>query len=103
MTTESPITGRAAILQALVLGSGYGNELIARVKRRTRGRVVLRQGSMYPALHAMEKIGLLTSWETAPRPERGGRAQRHYKLAAAGRRAAAWQSKAILSLFGVTS
>jgi PadR family transcriptional regulator PadR len=97
---ETPITARAALLQALVIGRGFGLELIDRVKERTNGVVSLGQGSVYPALRALEDDGLVKSYDGEPVPERGGRPRRYYELTAKGRRAAIAQGEAVLSLFG---
>lgn len=85
---ESPISAKAALLQVLVTKPGYGLDLIERVKDRTRGAVQLHQGSIYPALRALEREGLLCSWDGETTPERGGRPRRYYELTAEGRRAA---------------
>lgn len=83
----SPVTTRAALLQALCGGPGYGLELIDRVEQRTGMK--LHQGSIYPALRAMEREGLLESYERSEAlDERGGRPRRYYQLTAEGRRAA---------------
>jgi PadR family transcriptional regulator PadR len=85
----SPVSARAALLQALCSGAGYGLELIDRVKERTGGLVKLHQGSIYPALRAMEREGLLESFERSEADEaRGGRPRRYYRLTAEGRLAA---------------
>lgn len=44
-------------------------------------------GAVYTTLSRLEEKGLLESWETEPRPERGGRSRRQYQLTAAGRSA----------------
>jgi DNA-binding PadR family transcriptional regulator len=44
-------------------------------------------GAIYTTLSRLEEKGLLESWETEPRPERGGRSRRQYELTAAGRSA----------------
>jgi DNA-binding PadR family transcriptional regulator len=44
---------------------------------------------VYSALDRMERAGLVRTFLSAPRAERGGRARRHYALTAAGRRQAA--------------
>jgi PadR family transcriptional regulator PadR len=85
---ESPITAKAALLQALIRGEGYGLDLIERVKERTKGKVVLGQGSVYPALRELEREGMVKSWDADPTPERGGRPRRYYRLTAAGQREA---------------
>jgi PadR family transcriptional regulator, regulatory protein PadR len=85
---EPPISAKSALLQALITGPGYGLVLIERVKERTKSAVVLGQGSIYPALRALERDGLLRSWDGETTPERGGRPRRYYELTAEGRRAA---------------
>lgn len=85
---EPPISSKAALLQALVTGPGFGLELIERVKERTKGAVVLHQGSIYPALRDLEREGFLRSWDGETTPDRGGRPRRYYELTAEGRRAA---------------
>lgn len=97
---ESPISAKAALLQALVTKPGYGLDLIERVKQRTNGALVLGQGSIYPALRALEREGLLRSWDGETTPERGGRPRRYYELTAEGRRAAT-RDQAVLAAFSV--
>jgi PadR family transcriptional regulator len=98
---DTPINAKAALLQALIRGEGYGLELIDRVKERTKGAVSLHMGNTYPALRELEAEGLLKSWEADPTPERGGRPRRYYKLTAAGQRAAMEQTRAVAGLFGL--
>ena len=94
------VTPRAALLQALISGEGYGLELIERVRLRTKGKVIIGQGSLYPALRELEEEGLLRSWDGEPRPERGGRPRRYYTLTAQGQRAALETREAVGGLFG---
>lgn len=79
-------------------GDSYGVEMIDRVHRATKGKVVLLQGRVYPALRELESDGLLESYEGAPLPERGGRPRRYYKLTALGRRTAGEDARAIYAL-----
>lgn len=44
-------------------------------------------GAIYTTLSRLEEKGLVESWETEPRPERGGRSRRQYELTVAGRAA----------------
>lgn len=44
-------------------------------------------GAVYVTLDRLEDKGLLVSWLSDPTRLRGGRAKRHYRLEAAGRRA----------------
>jgi PadR family transcriptional regulator PadR len=96
---DTPVTARAALLQALIQGKGFGLELIDRVKERTKGAIKLGQGSVYPALRDLEDEGMVTSWDGEPLPERGGRPRRYYELTAKGRRAAVEQHEAVAGLF----
>ena len=78
-------TVRAALLAELLHSEGFGLDLIERVEKRTKGKVRLHRASIYPELRDMERGGLLSSYESEPLPERGGRPRRYYKLAAEGR------------------
>ena len=85
---ESPITAKAALLQVLVSGPGYGLDLIQRIQTVTGGKLTLAQGSVYPALKDLEWAGLAESYDGTPTPERGGRPRRYFKLSARGLQAA---------------
>ncbi len=98
---DAPISAKAALLQALVRGESFGLELIERVRDRTKGRLVLGQGSVYPALRELEREGLVESYDGDPLPERGGRPRRYYRLTAAGARAALDQRDTVVDLFGL--
>jgi PadR family transcriptional regulator, regulatory protein PadR len=87
-----------AILAVLMHGKSYGLEIIDKVRERTKGAVSLNEGSVYPALKAMEKEGLLKSFDGEPVPERGGRPRRYYELTGEGRRAATSQYEALTGL-----
>jgi PadR family transcriptional regulator PadR len=103
---DVPVTAKAALLHALVEGDGYGLELIERLKQRTRGRLALGQGSIYPALRDLERDQLVSSYELAGGPERGGRPRIYYKITAQGRRALKEQRavlQALLALAPVSS
>jgi DNA-binding PadR family transcriptional regulator len=80
-----PLNAKAALLQVLD-DPGHGLELIRRVQTRTRGRVRLRQGSVYPALQQLECDGLVRSWKGVP-PKGGGRPRTYYELTLKGVRA----------------
>ena len=68
------------------LGPGaYGVSIREEIERRT-GRS-LSIGSLYKAIHRLEKQGLLKVTVGAPTGVRGGRAKKHVELEPAGRRA----------------
>jgi len=98
---DSPLSTKSAILQALIQGEAYGIEIIDRVKERSGGSIRLGQGSVYPALRALERKGFIEAHWGEPRPERGGRPRRYYKLTAKGARAATEERTAIIGLLGV--
>jgi PadR family transcriptional regulator PadR len=72
------------------------------VERRTAAsqRILLGQGSLYPALRKLEREGRVKSREADPTPERGGRPRVYYKLTAAGQRAAKDDWYMVAGLYG---
>lgn len=92
------IHAETALLQELSIRPGFGLELIERVKTRTGGRVVLHQGSIYPALRSLEREGLLRSWEEPGPLTRGGPPRRYYDVTDAGREEAAKDRDVLLNL-----
>jgi PadR family transcriptional regulator PadR len=89
----------SAILQALLQGDSFGLEIIDCVEQLTRGKLRLRQGSVYPALRALEQQGLLEHYDPKPRAKGGGRPRRYYRITAQGRRVAQEQAAAAFALF----
>ena len=71
------------VLEVLSEGPSYGYEVTQTVLSRSRGRFELKEGSLYPALHKLEREKLLNAfWQEAE-----GRRRKYYKLTAAGRKA----------------
>ena len=96
---DTLVSAKVALLQALIRADGYGLDLIERVKTQTGGRIVLGQGSIYPALREMEREGLISSYEGDPMPERGGRPRRYYQIEAEGKRVAQEHREVVCELF----
>ena len=72
------------VLAVLAGGALHGYGLIEALRDRSGGVFDLPEGSVYPALHRLERAGLVASgWS-----EVGGRRRRVYSLTASGRRAA---------------
>jgi DNA-binding PadR family transcriptional regulator len=70
------------ILAVLADGALHGYAVIEELKLRSGGELALPEGTVYPALHRLERRGLLRSgWTTAE-----GRRRRVYRLTASGRR-----------------
>jgi PadR family transcriptional regulator, regulatory protein PadR len=95
---DTPLSTRTALLAVLIHGRSFGLEIIEKVRARTGGQLVLDGGSVYPALKALEREGLVRSFEGEPLPERGGRPRRYYELTGEGRRAAFEQKPGVLGL-----
>lgn len=69
------------ILATLRDGPAHGYALARTIERRTENALQLREGTLYPALHALERDGLIVSaWET---PE-NGRERKTYTLTESG-------------------
>jgi PadR family transcriptional regulator, regulatory protein PadR len=73
------------LLAALEAGPRHGYAVMEALRAGSEGQVDLPTGTIYPALHRLERAGLVKgSWSHA-----GGRRRRVYRLTAAGRRALA--------------
>lgn len=59
----------------------YGYEIFQRVKELSDGKIVLKDGSLYPALHKMTKDGLLSYQEEFV----GKRVRKYYFLTSKGK------------------
>ena len=72
------------LLLAVLAGEpAHGYAIIERLEARSGGAFALPEGTIYPALHRLERDGLVSSsWST-----HDGRRRRVYKLTARGRRA----------------
>jgi PadR family transcriptional regulator PadR len=70
------------ILAVLAHGPSHGYAIAREIERRSREALRLGEGSLYPALRALEADGLVTSeWQ----PQGSGPARRVYALTEAGR------------------
>jgi PadR family transcriptional regulator len=64
----------------------YGVSIHSKVQELARPKAV-SLGAVYVTLDRLEDKGYVSSWLSDPKPERGGRAKRCYKLEALGERA----------------
>ena len=98
---DTPLSARAALLQALTV-PGYGLDLIERVRRSSGGGILLRMGSVYPALASLESAGLVR--HRAVGAPRRGRPRRYYELTVLGVSAALADRASVLGLLrGMTT
>jgi transcriptional regulator len=71
------------ILKALSLEPMHGWGMSQRIQQVSRDVLQVNQGSLYPALHRLERRGLITSeW----RPSEHNRRARYYSLTSGGRK-----------------
>jgi PadR family transcriptional regulator, regulatory protein PadR len=71
------------ILQVLCPAESYGYQITQDVLARSQGYFELKEGSLYPALHRMERQDLLESyWVDAD----SGRRRKYYRITAAGKK-----------------
>jgi PadR family transcriptional regulator PadR len=77
------------VLSALSSGPRHGYAIIGAIRDRSGGEFELLEGSIYPALHRLERGGLVTSsWSQV-----AGRKRRVYKLSRKGKAALAAQER----------
>jgi PadR family transcriptional regulator PadR len=70
------------ILKTLTLEPLHGYAIAQRLQQVSRDVVMVQQGTLYPALHRLEKRGLLKAeWK----PSDTGRDAKYYRLTKAGR------------------
>jgi len=93
----------ALILATVAEESGHGYVILQRLKLRSGGAFDLAEGTLYPALHRLERDGLLSSSWSAD----SGRRRRVYTVTKTGRsalqaRRREWKvfSRAVEAVFG---
>ena len=71
------------ILKAVSLGPLHGYGVLLRIQQITRERLLIQQGSLYPALYRLEHQGLIASeWGESENKRKA----KYYRLTAAGRK-----------------
>jgi transcriptional regulator len=72
------------ILRTLQLGQAHGHEIAKHIQRTSDEVLQVEHGSLYPALHRLERKGWVTAkWET---PKDRNREFKYYRLTAAGKK-----------------
>ena len=73
------------ILRTLLFGPAHGHQIAKHVQRTTDDLLQIEHGSLYPALHRLERKGWLTAkWELAGKDLK--REFKYYRLTAAGKK-----------------
>ena len=70
------------ILEVISEAESYGYQITQRVLNRSDGNLELKEGTLYPALHRLERQKLLAArWS-----EHDGRRRKYYRLTARGKK-----------------
>jgi PadR family transcriptional regulator, regulatory protein PadR len=78
------------ILRTLMLGPAHGHQIARHIQRTTDEVLQVEHGSLYPALHRLERKGWVTAkWEM---PKDRKREFKYYRLTPAGKRQLALES-----------
>lgn len=64
-------------------GKMYGYEIVQHVKASSQGKVLIKEGSLYPSLHALTKEGYLETEAVMV----GNRTRKYYRLTGKGKEA----------------
>ncbi len=73
------------ILRTLMQGPAHGHQIAKHIQRTTEDMLQIEHGSLYPALHRLERKGWLASkWESAGKNLK--REFKYYRLTPAGRK-----------------
>ncbi|MCA9076124.1 MAG: PadR family transcriptional regulator [Planctomycetaceae bacterium] len=81
------------VLRILSDGAEHGYGIARKISERSKDGLLIKEGSLYPALHRLEKNGLVSSeW----RASESNRRAKYYRLTAKGKQelaseAASWQ------------
>jgi transcriptional regulator len=73
------------ILRTLILGPAHGHQIAKHIQRTTDDLLQVEHGSLYPALHRLERKGWIDAkWEAAGKDMK--REFKYYRLTPAGRK-----------------
>ena len=79
MPQGDPIKGTAQSLLLFLLSQKpmYGYHIIKELEKRSAGYFKFKEGTLYPALHRLEKAGLVAGeWQLLP----SGRQRKYYRI-----------------------
>jgi PadR family transcriptional regulator PadR len=73
------------ILRTLLFGPAHGHQIAKHIQRTTNDLLQVEHGSLYPALHRLERKGWIAAkWEAAAKDAK--REFKYYRLTPAGRK-----------------
>jgi transcriptional regulator len=86
------------VLRTLLLGAAHGHEIAKHIQRTSEEVLQVEHGSLYPALHRLERKGwVVSAWETA---KDRNRQFKYYRLTPAGRQQLATEESRWQQLVG---
>jgi transcriptional regulator len=90
------------ILRTLLFGPAHGHQIAKHIQRTTDDLLQVEHGSLYPALHRLERKGWLAAkWEPAGKALK--REYKYYRLTAAGRKQLAAEESKWKKLIGAVT
>lgn len=81
---KSLLSGSTPMLVLALLKDGdkYGYEMVSELARRSNNTFLLKEGTLYPLLHTLEKNGWIKSYS---KTAENGRERKYYSLTLEGR------------------
>ncbi|MBP1924904.1 PadR family transcriptional regulator PadR [Sedimentibacter acidaminivorans] len=81
---KSLISGSTKMLVLSIIEGGdkYGYEIIQELNLKSYGTFVVKEGTLYPILHSLEKEGLIKSY---PYKMENGRTRKYHKITKKGK------------------
>ncbi len=74
-------SSNSLLLSLLERQAMYGYQIVKELEARSQGYFKFKEGTLYPALHRLEKAGLIIgTWQMLP----NGRQRRYYHITAKG-------------------
>ena len=89
---KSLLSGSTPLLVLSLLRDGdkYGYEMVTELAKRSDDTFQLKEGTLYPLLHTLEKNGFVTSYmQSTP----SGRERKYYRLTHSGREQLEYKEK----------
>lgn len=89
----------ALILQSLSSGPNHGYRIAQEIKQKSKGVLDFKEGTLYPALHALEDKGVISSKSR----EENGRVRCYYQLTDKGHKELAKQKRDWMEFAGAVN
>lgn len=86
MDIDRGLVGGSTVLMLLALledGDRYGYEIIKELRDKSDSTFDFKEGTLYPVLHRMESLGLLTSYR---KEAENGKSRKYYSITAGGKK-----------------